>query len=305
MNDFTFSSSFWHAWVIALTLANIAACWWLIAWTSKRRQGETESGATTGHSWDETLEEYNNPLPRWWLWLFHITLVFGLIYLLLYPGLGSFSGLWDWTQESQYEQEMQAAATRFDPLFTAYAETDIPTLAQDPQAGKIGLRLFLNYCATCHGSDARGAPGFPNLTDSEWLYGSDPETLKASIRDGRQGSMPGWQQALGDAGVDAVTAYVIQLSGRPAEASQAAAGKTHFATLCAGCHGVDGRGNTALGAPDLTNDSWLYGASPGAIRHSIAAGRNGHMPAHGEFLGAAKVHLLTAYVYSLNANSAR
>ncbi len=300
MSDFTFSSEFWNWWVIVLTVGNILACWWLIAWTSKRRAGEAAMGEPTGHSWDETLQEFNNPLPRWWLWLFHITLVFGLVYLALYPGLGKFSGAWGWTQEVQYDREMQRAAERFEPIFAAYAEQDLAMLAQDPEALKIGQRLFLNYCATCHGSDAHGSTGFPNLADGDWLYGGEPETVKASILDGRQGAMPGWQEALGDAGVEEVTAYVIQLSGRDADAAKAEAGKARFEAMCVACHGADGTGNKALGAPDLTDSVWLYGGSPGVIRQSIANGRNGVMPAHREFLGEHKAHLLAAYVYSLS-----
>ena len=209
MNDFVFSSEFWNWWVILLTVGNVLACWWLIAWTSKKQTGEAASGAVTGHTWDETLQEYNNPLPRWWLWLFHITLVFGLVYLAFYPGLGKFAGTMGWTQEGQYDSEMQQAAEKFDPIFEAYAQKDIVALAADDQALKVGERLFLNYCSTCHGSDAQGSPGFPNLSDKDWLYGGEPDAIKASILDGRQGAMPAWKDALGDTGVAEVTAYVV------------------------------------------------------------------------------------------------
>lgn len=305
MNDFVFSSEFWNWWVIALTLGNILACWWLIAWTSKKKAGEAATGSVTGHTWDESLQEYNNPLPRWWLWLFHITLVFGLIYLALYPGLGKFSGAWKWTQEDQYASEMQKAAEKFDPIFAAYAQKDIAALAADSEAIKIGQRLFLNYCATCHGSDANGSAGFPNLADNDWLYGGEPGTIKASILDGRQGVMPAWKDVLGDAGVEQVSAYVVQLSGREADTAKASAGKTLFESNCAACHMPDGTGNKALGAPNLTDGTWLYGASPGMIQQSIAIGRNGKMPAHREFLGEHKAHLLAAYVYSLSAGDAQ
>ncbi|MFA7386201.1 MAG: cytochrome-c oxidase, cbb3-type subunit III [Thiohalobacteraceae bacterium] len=299
-DDFVFSSEFWNWWVILLTLGNILACWWLIAWTSRKRTGEAANGAVTGHTWDGSLQEYNNPLPRWWLWLFHLTLVFGLIYLVLYPGLGKFSGAWNWTQENQYADEMQRAAEKFGPIFAAYAQQDLAQVARDPDAAKIGQRLFLNYCATCHGSDANGTPGFPNLADNDWLYGGEPETIKASILDGRQGVMPGWKDALGTTGVEEVTAYVVQLSGREADAAAATAGKARFDAMCVACHGADGTGNKALGAPDLTDNVWLYGGSPGVIQQTIASGRNGVMPAHREFLGEDKVHLLAAYIYSLS-----
>lgn len=302
MNDFVFSSEFWNWWVIALTLGNILACWWLISWATKRRSGEAAAGTVTGHTWDESLQEFNNPLPRWWLWLFHITLVFGLVYLALYPGLGKFTGFLGWTEEQQYDKEMQAAAEKFDPIFAAYAQKDIATLAKDPQALKIGQRLFLNYCSTCHGSDAHGSPGFPNLADNDWLYGGEPETIQTTILDGRQGAMPAWKDILGNKGVEEVAAYVVELSGRQADSAKASAGKALFETNCAACHMPDGTGNKALGAPNLTDNVWLYGGSPGVIQQTIANGRNGKMPAHRDFLGEHKVHLLAAYVYSLSAD---
>jgi len=299
-NDFAFSSEFWNWWVIGLTLANILACWWLISWTSKKRAGEAASGEVTGHTWDETLQEYNNPLPRWWLWLFYITLVFGLAYLAAYPGLGKFRGFLGWTEEAQYEAEMKAAAAKYDPIFARFAQRPIEDLARDPQAVKVGQRLFLNYCSVCHGSDARGTRGFPNLADDDWLYGGTPEAIKTSILDGRQGMMPAWKDVLGEQGLDEVTEYVLSLSGRSSDAAKASAGKVRFQTLCAACHGADGTGNPALGAPNLTDNVWLYGGSPGSIRKSIAEGRNGQMPAHRDFLGEDKAHLLAAYVYSLS-----
>ena len=298
-NEFTFASEFWSWWVIGLTLANIVGCWWLISWTSKKREGEAASGDVTGHTWDEGLQEYNNPLPRWWLWLFHITLVFGLGYLVLYPGLGKFPGVLNWTDNSRYEKEMEAADAKYGPIFAKYAERPIEELAQDAEAVAVGQRLYINYCATCHGSDARGAVGFPDLTDGAWLYGGTPAAIKTSILNGRQAAMPAWGDALGEQGVDEVTEYVLSLGGRSSDAAKAEAGKVKFDAMCAACHMPDGTGNQALGAPNLTDDIWLYGGSPGAIRQSIVDGRNGQMPAHGEFLGEHKVHVLSAYVYRL------
>ena len=300
MNDFAFTSDFWSWWVIVLTVANILACWWLIAWTSKPRPGEAATGDVTGHKWDETLEEYNNPLPRWWLWMFNITLVFGLIYLVMFPGLGAFKGFLGWTEEDQYQREMDAAAARYGPIFAKYGQQELAVLAKDDEALRTGRRLFVNYCATCHGSDAGGGPGFPNLTDDNWQWGSSAAAIKTSILDGRNGVMPPWQQALGDEGVEQVTAYVLNLAGRGGDASTVSAGKGKFQAMCAACHGADGKGNPMLGAPNLTDDVWLYGGSPGAVRKSIAEGRNGVMPGHREFLGEDKVHLLAAYVYSLS-----
>ena len=300
VNDFNFTSGFWNIWITVLVLGNILACWWLIRWTSKKRPDEAATGDTTGHSWDEgTLAEYNNPLPRWWLWMFYITMVFGLAYLALYPGLGTYRGYLNWTHQGAYEQEMQAADQKYGPLFAQYAAKPIPEVAADADALKIGQRLFANYCAACHGSDAGGSPGFPNLRDADWQYGGDPATLTATILDGRQAAMPAWGAVLGDKGVEETTAYVVALSGRDADAQLAAAGKQHFATYYAACHGADGKGNPALGAPNLTDSTWLYGGSAGVIRQSIVEGRNGKMPAHRDFLGEDKVHLLAAYVYSL------
>ena len=300
INDFSFSSDFWSLWIIVLTLANILACWWLIRWASKPRAGEASAGDTTGHKWDETLSEYNNPLPRWWLWMFYITMIFGLVYLVLYPGLGSFRGVLNWTHQDAYAKEMQTADEKYGPLFQQYATQSIPALAGDAEALKIGQRLFVNYCASCHGSDAGGAPGFPNLRDKSWLYGGTPEVITASILDGRKGVMPGWEAVLQEQGVEEVSSYVMTLAGRDADAALAEKGKTHFATYCAACHGAEGKGNPALGAPNLTDDAWLYGSSAGVIKQTIAKGRNGHMPANREFLGEDKVHLLATYIYSLS-----
>ncbi len=232
--------------------------------------------------------------------MFYLSLWFGLIYLALYPGLGTYRGLLNWTQESAYEQEIQTADEKFGPLFAKFAATPVDQLASNPDALRIGERLFINYCAGCHGSDAGGGPGFPNLRDGDWLYGGQPEAIVASILDGRSGIMPAWDKILGDKGVDEVSAYVQTLSGHQADATLASAGKTAFASYCAACHGAEGKGNTALGAPNLTDNTWLYGGSPGVIRQSILNGRNGQMPSHRDFLGEDKVHLLATYVYSLS-----
>ncbi len=293
-------STFWSWYVAILTIANIVGCWWLIKWATKTHSGEAKEGDVTGHTWDEDLQEYNNPLPRWWLWLFYITLVFGLLYIALYPGSGIYQGSLGWTQASQYEAEMEKAKQTYGPLFAKYAKQDIPTLANDPQATQIGQRLFINYCSTCHGSDAGGAPGFPNLTDSDWLYGSSPEDIKNSILTGRSGVMPGMGSALGEEGVKEVTAYVMSLSGRNTDSDLAAKGKPKFETMCAACHQADGKGNNLIGAPNLTDNIWLYGGSAGAIAKSIRDGRNGVMPSHRDFLGEDKGHLLAAYIYSLS-----
>ncbi|MFO8023523.1 cytochrome-c oxidase, cbb3-type subunit III [Thiohalophilus sp.] len=292
-------SSFWSWFVAVISLGMIFACYWLIRWTTKRRSGEAAEGDVTGHTWDGNLEEYNNPLPSWWLWLFYITIIFALIYLLLYPGLGNFRGVLNWSSTDQYEQEMEAARQEYGPIFARYAETGIPALAQDDEAMASGRRLFLNYCATCHGSDAGGASGFPSLKDDAWLWGGEPEAIKTSILEGRTGVMPAHQH-LEEEAIDNVTAYVQSLSGREVDQAKVSAGKQVFDQNCAVCHAQDGTGNTDMGAPDLTDNIWLYGGSPGVIRKTIRDGRQGEMPAHREFLGENKVHLLTAYVYSLS-----
>ena len=293
-------SSFWNWWVIGITVVNILACFWLIRWTMKSRPGEAAEGDVTGHVWDG-LEELNNPLPRWWLWLFYGTLIFAFSYLALYPGLGNFKGVLGWTQENQWEAEMKAAEEQYGPIFKKFASQDIETLAKDPEALDIGRRLYLNYCALCHGSDAQGAKGFPNLADDAWMYGGTPEQIKASILNGRNGMMPALGAALGgDEGVKAVAAYVASLSGRKIDPALAEKGKEKFAAACAACHMPDGTGNQALGAPNLTDKSWIYGSTMESIEETIRNGRQGKMPAHKDFLGEDKVHLLTAYIYSLS-----
>ncbi|MDH3759590.1 MAG: cytochrome-c oxidase, cbb3-type subunit III [Gammaproteobacteria bacterium] len=296
-----FNSEFWHWYISILTVLSILACLWLIRWMTagvKKSDGEVED---TGHIWDNDLTELNNPLPRWWLGLFYITIAFGGFYLLLYPGLGHFDGLLKWTSKGQYEQEVTQMEAQVGPLFAGYQETPILDLIKDENALKVGERLYINYCATCHGSDARGARGYPNLRDGDWLWGGDPQSIKTTIMMGRQAAMPSWEAALGgEPGVDEVTQYLLSLSGRSTIAELAEKGKTKYDMFCVACHGPTGRGNPAMGAPNLTDDTWLYGASINRIAESVAKGRNGVMPAHGEFLGEAKVHLLAAYVYGLS-----
>ncbi len=293
-------SDFWSGYIAIITIANILACLWLIKWASKKRNDEAAQGDVTGHKWDDDLEEYNNPLPRWWLWLFYLTILFGFIYLALYPGLGNFKGKLGWSQTGQYEDEIKYANKTYDPIFAQYAKQDIATLAKDSNATKIGQRLFLNHCATCHASDAGGARGFPNLTDNDWIWGGDANNIKTTILDGRVGAMPPWEAVIGEQGVKDVTQYVISLSGRQHDAAMAKAGKAQYDVMCVACHGANGKGNTAIGAPNLTDNVWLYGASTGSIVQSIAKGRTGVMPANRDFLGEDKAHLLTAYIYSLS-----
>jgi len=297
VNEFT--SEFWTVYISVITIASIIACGLLLWRLSTTRLAVGEKADVMGHVWDENLQEYNNPLPRWWMWLFWITLVFSVAYLILYPGLGSFPGVLHWSSAGQYDQEMARAKERFEPIFAKYAAMDIKAVAADPQAKEMGQRLFLNYCAQCHASDGRGGRGFPNLTDNDWLYGGDPQILVTTIENGRSGVMPPWPQ-LGDEGIKNVAHYVMSLSGRTHDNVRASQGKEIFATNCVACHGVDGKGNQAIGAPNLTDDVWLYGGGESTIIETVTKGRNGVMPAWAEFLGPNKVHLLAAYVYGMS-----
>ena len=293
-------SLFWSVFIIVLVLANIAACWWLIRWTSRPRKGEAAAHETTGHVWDEDLREYNNPLPRWWLWLFYISIVFGLIYLALYPGLGNFPGLLGWSQYKQYDAEVAEARARFAPLYASYAEIPIPALAANDEAMATAGRLFANNCATCHGSDGRGALGYPNLADADWQWGGAPADIRHTLVNGRQAVMPAFSASLDEAAIEATAAYVYSLNGRDAPARLVNAGQQHYRTLCVACHGAEGKGNPALGAPNLSDDTWLYGGSLESIQQTLINGRNGQMPAFAETLGDDRIHLVAAYVYRLS-----
>lgn len=294
----------WSYYVIAIVAINIIGSMWLLFYTSGKRPGEDVKGESTGHVWDGDLVELNNPMPRWWLLLFVFTTVFAIGYLVLYPGAGSFAGTLGWSQVGQYDAEVERIRAQEAELFAPFAGLDVDALAKDPQALATGARIFANSCSTCHGSDGRGAAGFPNLTDGEWLYGGDGATLIATITHGRSGVMPPMATALGEQGVAEVAAYAWTLNGRqpePALAALATRGQERFAAVCAACHGPEGKGNPMLGAPDLTNDAWLYGGDYETLRTTIAGGRMGRMPPHGVLLGEQKVRLVAAYVRSLGA----
>ena len=293
MSDF--DSGFWSVYIAVLTVVSVVACA-VFLWTQTVRT----SGDTTGHVWDEDLAEYNNPLPSWWRWLFYLTIAFGLVYLALYPGLGSWKGLLGWSQVTQLEQENARAEKQYGPLYEKFAATDVETLAKSPEALAVGQKLFLNNCAQCHASDGGGSRGFPNLTDMEWLWGGSPEAIKHSIAEGRLGMMPAWGEVLGEQGVKDVAHYVRSLSGLTHDSIRAARGKDSFDKTCVACHGAQGKGNPAMGAPDLTDKTWLHGSSEEAIMRTISAGRIDQMPAHKDKLSPAQIHLLTAYVYALS-----
>jgi len=286
--------------VAVVTLVNIALLMVLLAGLRRRRGESSTTTETTGHVWDEDLRELNNPLPRWWLWLFVITVVFGLAYLAIYPGLGNFKGTSGWTSERQLAEQSVAAEKILERTFKPFEHQSAVVLASNPDALRIGRNLFVNNCAACHGSDGRGAPGFPNLTDHDWLWGGTPEAIVQSISQGRSSVMPAWRDALGgDAGVEDVLRYVMSLSGRDLPAGDLASGKAKFAAICSACHGPDAHGNQQLGAPNLTDQIWLNGGSVAAVRESIAYGRHAEMPAHLARLGETRVNLLAAYVISL------
>jgi len=297
VSDFT--SDFWGYYVAIITLVSIAACAFLL-WKLSTRSVAGQKVETMGHVWDEDLAEYNNPLPNWWRWMFYITIVFGIAYLALYPGLGRFTGMFKWTSAEEYLGEQAQAAENYGPLFAKFSALDIPAVAVDPQAREIGQRLFLNYCSQCHASDARGGRGFPNLSDGDWLYGGDPAAIEATITAGRNGIMPPFGQVLGDDGVKLAANYVLSLSGATHDAALAARGKETFTTYCVACHGADARGNPAFGAPNLTDAVWLHGSGAATVAQTIRDGRNNKMPAWGEFLGQAKTHVLASYVWGLS-----
>ena len=311
-----FTSQFWDWFIIISTVGGILACFGLILWLGADFKKTGDKVETMGHVWDETLEEYNNPLPRWWLNMFYITLIFGIIYLILYPGLGSYAGYLKWSELKEYQLEMDAADTRYWPIYAKYAGEPITALAKNKNAVKLGHSLYMTYCTACHGSDARGVSGFPNLRDNDWLYGGSPATIETTIKNGRQGMMPA-AAANGlksEADINNVAQYVLRLSGKQHDQAAAAEGQKHFKRICFACHGMEGKGNQAMGAPNLTDKIWLYGGSEAVITETITKGRQGKMPAHGKLLGNAKVadakvadakvHLLATYIYSLSLDNA-
>src|SRR5690606_26366074 len=302
-------TSFWSWYIILLTGGTLVALTWLIFATRKGQRKDTTE-ETLGHAFDG-IEEYDNPLPRWWFMLFVATLVFAVGYLILYPGMGTWKGIFPgyeggWTQVKQWEKEMDKADEKYGPIFAKYAAMPIEEVAKDEQALKMGGRLFASNCPVCHGSDAKGAYGFPNLTDHDWLWGGEPEAIKTTILNGRQAVMPAWKDVIGEEGIRHVAGYVRSLSGRDVPEgidSDIEQGQKIFAANCVVCHGPDAKGIQAMGAPNLTDNVWLYGSSFGQIQQTLRYGRNGRMPAQEAILGHDKVHLLAAYVYSLSQQS--
>ena len=297
MSDF--NGSFWSWYVGLLTLLSIFACLALLGITA-RKKIVSSGDNTTGHVWDEDLREMNNPMPRWWMWLFVATIVFSLLYLVAYPGLGAYEGEMGWSTRAEYKSEMEKADKELAPLYAQFTARKPEELAGDTVAMGVGERLFMNNCAQCHGSDARGSKGFPNLADADWLYGGAPDKINQTITAGRHGVMPAMAAALGTPDdVKNVANYVLSLSGSPNDSVRAQLGKSKF-TACAACHGVDGKGNQALGAPNLADDTWLHGWGEPAIVAIINSGKTSQMPGQDGKLTAAQIHVLTAYVWGLS-----
>ncbi|MDO8252115.1 MAG: cytochrome-c oxidase, cbb3-type subunit III [Rhodoferax sp.] len=300
MSDFT--SNFWSLYVTGITIVSILACL-LLLWFSGKAHAMTAHDNSTGHVWDGDLREMNNPLPRWWAWLFVITIVFSFVYLALYPGLGSYAGKLGWTSTGQHQAEVEKGNAEVAPLYAKFSAMKPEDVAKDAQAMAIGERLFMNNCAQCHGSDARGGKGFPNLTDNDWLGGGAPDVIKTNIINGRNGMMPPMAAAVGTADdVKNLAQYVLSLSGSPHDSVQAALGKAKF-TACAACHGADGKGMHALGAPNLTDDIWLHGYGEAAILAMVNSGKVNVMPPQADKLTEGQIHVLASYVWGLSNNA--
>nr|WP_315236690.1 cytochrome-c oxidase, cbb3-type subunit III [uncultured Albidiferax sp.] len=297
MSDFT--SNFWSLFVAGISVVSIAACL-LLLWITARKKVPFQSDNTTGHVWDEDLREMNNPLPIWWVGLFILTVLFSIGYLVVYPGLGSYKGTLGWTQVGEYEGEVTEANQALAPLYANFTALPPEKLAGNAQAMAVGERLFMNNCAQCHGSDARGSKGFPNLADADWLHGGGTDKIKETVTQGRTGQMPPMAAAVGTPDdVKNVANYVLSLSGSPHDSLRAALGKSKFG-VCAACHGVGGKGNPALGAPNLSDDIWLHGWGEEAIVAMVNNGKTNQMPAQQGKLTEAQIHVLTSYVWGLS-----
>ena len=297
MSDFV--NNFWSMYVAAITLIGIFGCLLLLIVVARKKVVSTGDN-TTGHVWDGDLRELNNPMPKWWIGLFVITVVFSLAYLVAYPGLGAFNGKLDWSQTGAYDKEMAKAKADLEPMYAKFTSMPTEEMAKDPQAMAIGERLFMNNCAQCHGSDARGGKSFPNLTDGDWLHGGTPDKIKETISNGRIGVMPPMAAAVGNAeDVRNVANYVLSLSGSPHDAVKASLGKSKF-VACAACHGMDGKGNPALGAPNLSDDIWLHGWGEAAIVNIVNNGKHNEMPAQKDKLTETQIAVLASYVWGLS-----
>ncbi|WP_238922841.1 cytochrome-c oxidase, cbb3-type subunit III [Achromobacter ruhlandii] len=300
MSDFV--NGFWGYFISIVAVGGVVWCVWLLytqrRWLStKPANGQVED---TGHVWDGDLTELNNPVPGWWTWMYLLACAFALGYLFFMSGLGSYKGQLGYSSANEVAQQQAKMAEAVRPIYARFETMTVPQIAADPGAREIGQRLFLNTCSQCHGSDAKGGPSFPNLTDSDWLHGGSPEAIMQTITNGRIGVMPPWKSAIDPKTAGDIAQYVRSLSGLTADPVRVFRGKREFANFCVACHGVDGKGNQALGAPNLTDDVWLYGSSEATIVKTILDGRENRMPAHGDILTPEQIKILTAWVWGLS-----
>lgn len=284
---------FWSGWIIVLTTVSLAGLLWVVLGVFFGK----DKGHDAAHepTWDGNLKEGDSAPPMWWFWMILSAMVFSVVYLMLYPGLGSFAGAFRWSQGGQLATNQQLYELEFEAARAELLQRPLGELAQDPVAMHAAERLFIDNCAACHGVDAAGqADHFPNLRDADWLWGGEAAQIEQSIRNGRSGVMIAWQAVLGDAGVTNVADYVLQLAA--GSASEEHAGRQQYMTLCVACHGPDGAGNQLLGAPRLNDDIWLYGGSREAIEYTLVNGRNGMMPAFEGRLDELQIKLLVAWL---------
>jgi len=302
MSDFI--SNGWSHYVIGIVVFGLVYCVAVLLVAARHkviRDAQGNIDKTTGHVWDEDLRELNNPLPFWWVGLFVLTIVFAVAYFAMYPSLGNMKGSLGWTSAGQLEAENAKAKAEQDKIFAKFQPMSVEDLARDPQAHAIGERLFLNNCAACHGSDARGAKGFPNLADTDWLYGGAPDKIVETITEGRRGQMPVMAAAVGGPeDVRNVANYVLSLSGSGHNSIKAELGREKFKQACAACHGADGKGTQALGAPNLSDKTWLHGFGEDAILAMVNNGKLNVMPAQKDRLSADQIKLVASYVWSLS-----
>lgn len=290
---------FWSAWIMFLIVLNLGITLFLFLW-GQRVAIPTQPDGTSGHVWAHgVLREGVRKLPLWWVLMSAGMFIAGLTYLALYPGFGGSKGMLAWTEYGELARDTAANEAKLDPLLQRLSHATIEQLATDPAATRMGARLFADNCGACHGLQGRGNPrlGAPDLTDNDWLYGGDGKSILASILDGRHGTMPPFGGSFDQASIENLAYYVQSLSGAAQWQYQIAAGKPLF-NVCAACHGVDGKGNQALGAPNLTDTIWLYGGDLASIEETIRNGRSGVMPAWRGRLAETDVHAIAAWVYA-------
>lgn len=282
-------TGFWSGWIIVLTCVSLATLIWLV-FSVYFAPGANEHPEAEP-IWDNDLREGSNAPPLWWFWMLLAALVFSLIYLMLYPGLGSYKGLLNWSQGKRIVESYETYDTSFQEIRADIAASSLAEIQNDLDLMQVAERIFRRECSACHGPDARGQVSlFPNLMDIDWQWGSSSEQIEQTIRGGRRANMLAWQTILGDDAVDQVADYVANFS----DSDDSHPGKAVFQQSCAACHGLDGVGNPLLGAPNLADNIWLYGGDLETVRASISAGRNGVMPSFEKRLDDAQIKLLVA-----------